>query len=120
MFLYVRVWLRMRRKLAKSTLILIPLFAVYYMAFIWIPDDLNPTCELIRIYFEMLFNSLQVINPQSPGAKVMTYLTTRDSNSKLQVQLYASKRVFTNTVGKEGLWINGQITFCFIHYTINF
>ncbi|XP_025093888.1 parathyroid hormone/parathyroid hormone-related peptide receptor-like isoform X2 [Pomacea canaliculata] len=47
------------RKLAKSTLILIPLFAVYYMAFIWIPDDLNPTCELIRIYIEMLFNSLQ-------------------------------------------------------------
>uniref|UniRef100_A0A2C9LN45 G-protein coupled receptors family 2 profile 2 domain-containing protein n=1 Tax=Biomphalaria glabrata TaxID=6526 RepID=A0A2C9LN45_BIOGL len=47
------------RKLAKSTLILIPLFAVYYMIFIWLPDDINPTAELFKMYVEMLFNSFQ-------------------------------------------------------------
>ncbi|XP_050418974.2 secretin receptor [Patella vulgata] len=47
------------RRLAKSTLILIPLFAVYYMGFIWLPDDLDLLAQLIRIYIEMLFNSFQ-------------------------------------------------------------
>ncbi|KAK7109448.1 hypothetical protein V1264_013488 [Littorina saxatilis] len=47
------------RKLAKSTLILIPLFAVYYMGFIWLPDDISPTSEVFKMYVEMLFNSFQ-------------------------------------------------------------
>ncbi|GFS23577.1 parathyroid hormone/parathyroid hormone-related peptide receptor, partial [Elysia marginata] len=46
-------------KLAKSTLILIPLFAVYYMIFMWLPDDVSPEAELFKIYIEMLFNSFQ-------------------------------------------------------------
>ncbi|XP_076437273.1 uncharacterized protein LOC143276550 isoform X2 [Babylonia areolata] len=47
------------RKLAKSTLILIPLFAVYYMGFIWLPDGLSPASDLFKLYVEMLFNSFQ-------------------------------------------------------------
>ncbi|KAK7473462.1 hypothetical protein BaRGS_00035291 [Batillaria attramentaria] len=47
------------RKLAKSTLILIPLFAVYYMGFIWMPDKLSPEAEVVKLYVEMLFNSFQ-------------------------------------------------------------
>ncbi|XP_076461485.1 secretin receptor-like [Babylonia areolata] len=47
------------RRLAKSTLILIPLFAVYYMGFMWLPDDLSPASELFKMYVEMLFNSFQ-------------------------------------------------------------
>ncbi|GFO49705.1 parathyroid hormone/parathyroid hormone-related peptide receptor [Plakobranchus ocellatus] len=47
------------RKLAKSTLILIPLFAVYYMIFIWLPDNVSPEADLFKIYVEMLFNSFQ-------------------------------------------------------------
>ena len=47
------------RKLAKSTLILIPLFAVYYMGFIWLPDHISPASDLFKLYVEMLFNSFQ-------------------------------------------------------------
>ncbi|KAK3773930.1 hypothetical protein RRG08_027265 [Elysia crispata] len=47
------------RKLAKSTLILVPLFAVYYMIFIWLPDDVSTEAELFKIYIEMLFNCFQ-------------------------------------------------------------
>ncbi|ESO99712.1 hypothetical protein LOTGIDRAFT_141719, partial [Lottia gigantea] len=47
------------RRLAKSTIILVPLFAVYYMGFIWLPDDLDPLSQLIELYIEMLFNSFQ-------------------------------------------------------------
>ncbi|XP_050418385.1 secretin receptor isoform X2 [Patella vulgata] len=47
------------RRLAKSTLVLIPLFGVHYMVFIGLPDDVSATLELIRLYYEMFFNSFQ-------------------------------------------------------------
>ena len=47
------------RKLAKSTLILIPLFAVYYMGFMWLPEGLSPESDLVIIFVEMIFNSSQ-------------------------------------------------------------
>ena len=62
-FRYIRLWFGLvgfaDRKLAKSTLILIPLFAVYYMGFIWLPDGISPASDLFKIYVEMLFNSFQ-------------------------------------------------------------
>ncbi|BFZ02420.1 hypothetical protein BsWGS_05457 [Bradybaena similaris] len=47
------------RKLAKSTLVLIPLFGVHYIVFAWLPKDVNRLAELIQLYFEMFFNSVQ-------------------------------------------------------------
>ncbi|PVD30985.1 hypothetical protein C0Q70_10261 [Pomacea canaliculata] len=50
------------RKLAKSTLVLIPLFGVYYMFFIVINahNTANPTLEVVLFYLEMTLNSFQV------------------------------------------------------------
>ena len=48
------------RKLAKSTLVLIPLFGVYYILVILIPDTVNPKVYLIRFYTETILNSFQV------------------------------------------------------------
>ncbi|KAH3720388.1 hypothetical protein DPMN_063291 [Dreissena polymorpha] len=48
------------RKLAKSTLVLIPLFGVHYIVFIGLPDNVDETTELVKLYYEMFFNSFQV------------------------------------------------------------
>ena len=51
------------RKLAKSTLILLPLFSIYYIAFsVWQPfvrGKLAIEFELIRLYFEIICSSFQ-------------------------------------------------------------
>ncbi|XP_022307206.2 secretin receptor-like isoform X2 [Crassostrea virginica] len=47
------------RKLAKSTLVLIPLFGVHYVVFIGLPDSVSDEAELVKLYFEMFFNSFQ-------------------------------------------------------------
>ncbi|CAE1301410.1 PTHR1 [Acanthosepion pharaonis] len=47
------------RRLAKSTLVLIPLFGVHYMVFLGLPDDIGEVAELVKLYFEMLLNSFQ-------------------------------------------------------------
>lgn len=49
------------RRLAKSTLVLIPLFGVHYVIFLGLPDkDVEPEAEVIKLYFEMFLNSFQV------------------------------------------------------------
>ncbi|XP_074660086.1 secretin receptor-like [Tubulanus polymorphus] len=48
------------KKLAKSTLVLIPLFGVHYILFIWLPEEgMNDMAELVKLYYEMFFNSFQ-------------------------------------------------------------
>lgn len=47
------------RKLAKSTLVLIPLFGVHYIVFIGLPNKVDATTELVKLYYEMFFNSFQ-------------------------------------------------------------
>ena len=49
------------RRLAKSTLILIPLFGVHYIVFIGVQINVEPTAEVVKLYFEMFFNSFQVM-----------------------------------------------------------
>ncbi|KAK7476551.1 hypothetical protein BaRGS_00032231, partial [Batillaria attramentaria] len=47
------------RRLAKSTLVLIPLFGVHYIVFLGLPEHVSPTLELVKLYYEMFFNSFQ-------------------------------------------------------------
>ncbi|XP_056008386.1 secretin receptor-like isoform X2 [Ostrea edulis] len=48
------------RRLAKSTLVLIPLFGVHYVVFLGLPDqNVEPQAEVIKLYFEMFLNSFQ-------------------------------------------------------------
>ncbi|XP_025095429.1 secretin receptor-like isoform X2 [Pomacea canaliculata] len=47
------------RKLAKSTLVLIPLFGVHYIVFLGLPHHIDERAELVKLYFEMFFNSVQ-------------------------------------------------------------
>ncbi|ELU15487.1 hypothetical protein CAPTEDRAFT_203438 [Capitella teleta] len=48
------------RKLAKSTMVLIPLFGVHYIVFIWIePSQVSAHIQVAWLYFEMTFNSFQ-------------------------------------------------------------
>lgn len=58
------VYFKNFRKLAKSTLILLPLFSIYYIAFsVWQPfvtNKLSVEMELIRLYFEIVCSSFQV------------------------------------------------------------
>lgn len=39
---------------------LIPLFGVHYIVFLGLPDNVSPTAELVKLYYEMFFNSFQV------------------------------------------------------------
>ncbi|XP_048769252.1 secretin receptor-like [Ostrea edulis] len=47
------------RKLARSTLVLIPLFGVYYMISVVMPECMDPDVELIWLYTESSVNSFQ-------------------------------------------------------------
>ena len=52
------------RKLAKSTLVLIPMFGVHAIVFIGMPDNITSGIWWdIRMYFDLFFNSFQVISP---------------------------------------------------------
>ncbi|XP_066301774.1 secretin receptor-like [Branchiostoma lanceolatum] len=53
------VQLQMPMKLAKSTMVLIPLFGVHYIVFVGMPDDTKGLAQEIRLYFELFFSSFQ-------------------------------------------------------------
>ena len=48
--------------MAKSTLVLIPLFGVYYIVFVGIPDDHNSLTPayFVKLYFDSFCSSFQV------------------------------------------------------------
>ncbi|XP_035688611.1 parathyroid hormone 2 receptor-like isoform X2 [Branchiostoma floridae] len=46
-------------KLAKSTLVLIPLFGVHYIVFVGMPDNVGGVAYEARLYFDLFFNSFQ-------------------------------------------------------------
>ncbi|XP_076461732.1 parathyroid hormone/parathyroid hormone-related peptide receptor-like [Babylonia areolata] len=47
------------RRLAKSTLVLIPVFGLHYILFLGLPEKVSPAAELVKLYYEMFFNSFQ-------------------------------------------------------------
>ncbi|PVD30647.1 hypothetical protein C0Q70_09920 [Pomacea canaliculata] len=47
------------RRMAKSTLVLIPLFGVHYIVFLGLPERISLNAELVKLYYEMFFNSFQ-------------------------------------------------------------
>ncbi|KAI8515392.1 vasoactive intestinal polypeptide receptor [Branchiostoma belcheri] len=53
------IQLQMPMKLAKSTLVLIPLFGVHYIVFAGMPDNVGGVAYEVRLYFDLFFNSFQ-------------------------------------------------------------
>lgn len=49
------------RKLAKSTLVLVLVFGVHYILFVGMPHTGKGLGWEIRMYFELFFNSFQVL-----------------------------------------------------------
>lgn len=47
------------RRLARSTLVLIPIFGVYYIVFTFPLDNLDDTTSFVMLFIEMFFNSYQ-------------------------------------------------------------
>lgn len=48
------------RKLAKSALVLIPLFGVPYIVFLGWQENITKQVEVVKLYFEMTFNAFNV------------------------------------------------------------
>ncbi|CAH1239054.1 PTH2R [Branchiostoma lanceolatum] len=53
------VQMQMPIKLAKSTLVLIPLFGVHYIVFVGMPESERGLAYTVRLYFDLFFNSFQ-------------------------------------------------------------
>ncbi|CAH1239135.1 VIPR1 [Branchiostoma lanceolatum] len=49
-----------RRKLTRSTLVLIPLFGVHYIVFIGLPEDVTGQVKYVSYFFDTFLNSFQV------------------------------------------------------------
>uniref|UniRef100_K1P5V0 G-protein coupled receptors family 2 profile 1 domain-containing protein n=1 Tax=Magallana gigas TaxID=29159 RepID=K1P5V0_MAGGI len=58
--IFITTFKKSKRKLARSTLVLIPLFGVYYMISVVMPECMDPGVELIWLYVESGVNSFQV------------------------------------------------------------
>ncbi|XP_041366640.1 secretin receptor-like isoform X2 [Gigantopelta aegis] len=91
------------RRLAKSTLILIPLFAVYYMGFIWLPK-MSDIGELVKMYIELVFNSFQGL--------LVAFLFCFLNN---EVQAEIKKRWKRIMLQREGASPHGQSTHSFFN-----
>lgn len=55
------------RRLAKSTLLLIPLFGINYVVFVYLMEPSNKTMNYIKIFFELGLGSFQVTRDACRG-----------------------------------------------------
>lgn len=69
----LKYYISLYRKLAKSTLVLVLVFGIHYIIFVGMPHTFQGPSWEMRMYFELFFNSFQVLglsmqHAQHPGS----------------------------------------------------
>lgn len=80
--LHFFIFLFFYRRLAKSTLLLIPLFGLNYIIFAFIPDHIHPR---VRMVFDLILGSFQVISYNKVRGKSVCTITASQISDRSSI-----------------------------------